>query len=230
MIDIHCHLLPALDDGAPTEEISIQMCRQAYSNGYTDVIATPHHLRGNFDNPGFIVRKQVEILNTQLKHKQIPLTVYPGHEVRLHEDLLEGLKSGNVLTLADSPYILLELPTDTVPLYTRSLIYQLLVTGYTPIIAHPERNRAIQQNPNLLAELVQMGALSQLTWSSLRSFSKFKQVSIQLIKKDLIHFIASDAHDLVNRPINQTKVYLPSLKHKINTYIANASEIIPSKE
>lgn len=227
---MHCHILPQLDDGAKDMQISLQMCQQAVRNGITDIIATPHHLRGDWYNPGTLVNKHVAALNTELQKLNIPLTVYPGQEIRIHEQLLSKLQKGDAIPLANGPYILLELPSSVVPLYATSLIFQLVQSGYKPIIAHPERNRAIQEDPEKLAQLIELGAFSQLTWKSLSLTSRFKKTSRVLIQKDLIHFISTDAHDCINRSINdcqqKKRILSPTLKMKIQQYEKNAYHIL----
>lgn len=206
MIDIHCHILPQLDDGPKSLEQSLEMCQQAVENGYTDIIATPHHLKKAYDNPGFLVKEQVNQLNGELNKRAIPLMIHAGQELRIHEELLIKLQQGEAITLADSNYVLIELPTSAIPLYSLTLVSELLQSGYRPIIAHPERNRIIKQQPDKLTAFIDLGVYTQLTWKSLSFNSNFKKISKTLIRKELIHFIATDAHDTVYRPINSLHI------------------------
>lgn len=230
MIDIHCHILPQLDDGADSIQTSLQMCRQAIDNGYTDIIATPHHLKGSFHNPGAIVHRSVALLNQALTEEGLAITIHAGQEIRFHEDLLVNLQNGSALPLAGSRYLLLELPSYAIPMYTTSLIFQLCAAGYIPIIAHPERNITIQKSPDKLAELLQQGALAQLTWTSLQASSRLKKISKQLIRQGLIHFIATDAHDCRHRPINsrsiQKRIISPLIKNHLASWEEHASKIL----
>ncbi|RDW99460.1 tyrosine-protein phosphatase [Listeria kieliensis] len=196
MIDIHCHLLNGIDDGPKELVDSLMMAKQAVEQGFTDVIATPHHLKGRFSNPGDEVRARVEDFNNKLVEENIPLVVHPGQEVRLHGEMLENLANGSVLTLADSKYVLIEFPTESVPFFAQELFFNLQMKGYIPIIAHPERNVEIRKNYEVLYKLVEGGALAQLTWGSYAGVlgKKIKKFSDQLLEANLVHFMATDAH------------------------------------
>lgn len=229
MIDIHCHILPAIDDGPKQLADSLLMCRQAVEQGYTDIIATPHHLKGKHINPGSVVQAQVTQLNVILQSMQIPLTVHPGQEIRITEDLLERLERGDAIPLANSTYVLIELPSSFIPLYSLALSAKLLHAGYQPIIAHPERNRLIKEQPDKLRPFIEMGVCTQLTWQSLSLSSHFKKISKKLIREDWIHFIATDAHDTFHRPLKTDKIkrwLSPQLKRTIETYQAKALEVL----
>jgi len=209
MIDIHTHILPGVDDGAQTVEDAIAMAQAAVNEGITTIIATPHHQNGAYDNPKPSVLSLTAALNDELKRRNIALTVLPGQEVRLHGGLLDGLARHEVTALADTPYILIEFPPDHVPKYTEQLLFDAQVKGWMPIIAHPERNAEIIENPERLYQLVKRGALAQLTASSVTGHfgKKIKTFSFQLIEANLVHFIASDAHNVKNRPFRLREAY-----------------------
>ena len=194
MIDIHSHVLPGLDDGAATMEDAIAMAQAAASEGIATIIATPHHRNGVYDNPKSSVLSLAAELNDELKRRGIALTVLPGQEV---------------MTLADTPYILIEFPPDHVPKYAEQLLFDMQVNGLIPIIAHPERNAEIIEQPERLYQLVKRGALAQLTASSVTGHfgKKIKTFSFQLIEANLAHFIASDAHNITNRPFRLRAAY-----------------------
>lgn len=201
MIDIHSHILPGVDDGAKTEEDSIAMAKAAVEQGISTIIATPHHRNRMFDNYKEEIVTNVAILNDLLKERNIPLTVVPGQEVRIYGEILEDVKKGEIQTLYQSKYILIEFPTGEVPQYAEKLLYDLQVAGLFPVIAHPERNQELLENPNRMYELIRNGALSQITAASLvGKFGKdIEQFSHQLIESNLTHFIASDAHNTSTR-------------------------------
>lgn len=209
MIDIHSHVLPGLDDGAATMEDAIAMAQAAASEGIATIIATPHHRNGAYDNPKSSVLPLAAELNDELKRRGIALTVLPGQEVRLHGDLLDGFHRHEVMTLAYTPYILIEFPPDHVPKYAEQLLFDMQVNGLIPIIAHPERNAEIIEQPERLYQLVKRGALAQLTASSVTGHfgKKIKTFSFQLIEANLAHFIASDAHNITNRPFRLRAAY-----------------------
>lgn len=232
LVDIHCHILPQIDDGAKNNHDCIDMCKQAVENGYTDIIATPHHLKGVYNNPGEFVQEKVNQVNQILVKEGIRLNIHAGQEVRIHEDLIQHLQRNEVLTLAGSKYVLIELPSCSVPLYTKNLFFNLQNGGYIPVIAHPERNKVFQKHPNKLIELVQHGALTQLTWQSLHWRSPLRKFSKKFISNESVHFVATDAHNCENRSINsltiKKSIHSASLKKQIMNFEQAAEALILS--
>jgi len=221
LIDIHSHILPGVDDGAKTEEESIAMAEAALSEGIRTIIATPHHRNRAYDNYKQEIVTNVAILNELFASKNIPLNVLAGQEVRIYGELLEDYAHGDIQTLADTKYVLVEFPFGSVPQYTERLLYDMQVAGLRPIIAHPERNRELIENHNRMYELIRNGALSQVTAASLLGkFGKeIAEFSEQLIQANLVHFIASDAHNTDSRGFNLRDAYeLIKEKYGIETY------------
>lgn len=209
MIDIHCHILPGLDDGAQSMEESLAMARTAVDQGIHTLIATPHHGNGTYLNEAEVVFDAVERLNSEIDTAEIPLKVLPGQEIRVRRQLLNELVENKLLSLHGTRYILLEFPFIGIPDYADEIIHELRVMNLIPVIAHPERYADIVYRPERLYEFVQQGALSQLTAQSVTgSFGKKLQtVSLDLCRRNLVHFIASDAHDLKVRPFELTSAY-----------------------
>ncbi|SFM26047.1 protein-tyrosine phosphatase [Gracilibacillus orientalis] len=202
MIDIHCHILPGVDDGAKHMEDSVQMAKSAVSQGINTIIATPHHLNGSYDNYKEDILVAVDQLNDRLQAEAIPLTILPGQETRINGDMLDDLENGQLLPLNDtSGYLFVEFPSNHVPRYTKQLMFDLQLQGIKPIIVHPERNKELIENPNILYDLVSNGTLTQVTAASVagRFGKKIKKFSLQLIEANLTHFIASDAHNITSR-------------------------------
>ncbi|MDQ0206998.1 tyrosine-protein phosphatase [Alkalicoccobacillus murimartini] len=202
MIDIHCHILPGLDDGAASLSHSVEMARTAVQEGITTIIATPHHANPYFDSTVDEMAAGVEAVNSALIDEGIPLTVKSGQEIRLFGELVEHLALGRSIPLmGEGRYVLVEFPTNSVPAYSERLFYDLAVQGYTPVIAHPERNKVLLQKPDKLFEFVRNGALTQITTSSVTGhFGKtIKSFTDQLIEANLAHLLASDAHNLQAR-------------------------------
>ncbi|MBO0602556.1 capsular biosynthesis protein [Sporosarcina sp. E16_3] len=202
MIDMHSHILFGVDDGPKTIEDTLRILEQAAQEGITDMIATPHAFSPHFHVPRNEIEGQIELLKDVVQAAKIPITLHTGQEVRLCEDLVEKLLMGDALTLANSRYLLLELPTQSVPAYTVNIIQSLLGEGIIPIIAHPERNRAIAEKPERLERLVRHGALAQITAGSVAGhFGKnIQKLSLQLIEANLIHTYGSDVHNVMTRP------------------------------
>jgi protein-tyrosine phosphatase len=210
MIDMHCHIVPGIDDGPKTLAESLELARQAEAEGITTIMATPHHKHPSFENEGLSVLRRVEQLNQAIQEASINLKVIPSQEIRIHGEMIENIMSGDVLSMTpDSSYLLVEFPTNSIPHYTTRLFYDLQLKGYTPIIAHPERNKVFAEDPDVLYELVTNGVLTQVTTSSLTGHlgKKVKKFTEQLIEANLTHFIASDAHNLVERPFRFREAY-----------------------
>lgn len=201
MIDIHCHILPGIDDGAVTEADSLAMAREAVQQGIHTIIATPHHKNGKYDNTKGSIKKSVEVLGELLVNEDVPLTLLAGQEIRINGDMIDDIEKDELLSLNSSKYMFVEFPSGSVPRYTKQMFFDLQVAGYTPVIVHPERNAELIQNPNTLYELVRKGALTQITAASLiGKFGKnIQKFSKQLIDANLTHFIASDAHNTTSR-------------------------------
>lgn len=209
MIDLHCHILAGIDDGAQTMEDSIEMARTAVNEGIDTIIATPHHKNGRYENTKLEIIEITAELNKVLKEENIPLTVLPGQEPAIHGEFLKGISLEEVSTLNNTQYIFIELPAGHVPRYTEKLFYDLQVEGKIPVIVHPERNQEIIERPEILYQLVKNGALSQLTASSIcgKFGKKIKSFSEQLIEANLVHFIASDAHNTNKRGFHLVHAY-----------------------
>ncbi|WP_416828175.1 tyrosine-protein phosphatase [Ectobacillus polymachus] len=210
MIDLHCHILPGLDDGPKNEEESLLMARAAVEQGIHTIVATPHHQTTRYMNNKETVVEAVNKLQDLFKKEDIPLTIRPGQEVRIYGDLVLDYEQNDIQTLNETDkYILLEFPSNHVPRYTQTLLYDMQMKGLIPVIAHPERNAEIAEHPSILFDLVSKGALAQVTASSLTGdFGKsIKKLSLQFIEHNLVHIVASDAHNITNRPFKLKQAY-----------------------
>lgn len=209
MIDLHCHILAGIDDGAKSVEDSLEMARAAVNEGIDTIIATPHHKNGRYENSKQLIIEKTAELNEVLKAENIPLTILPGQEPAIHGELLNGITLGDVSTLNNTQYIFIELPAGHVPRYTDKLLYDLQMEGKIPVIVHPERNQEIIERPEILYQLIKNGALSQVTASSICGIfgKRIKSFSEQLIEANLTHFIASDAHNTNKRGFQMAHAY-----------------------
>ncbi|EQM52945.1 tyrosine protein phosphatase [Lactiplantibacillus plantarum EGD-AQ4] len=199
-VDLHCHLLPGLDDGPQTLAQSVIMARQAVADGIRYALATPHHLDRHYQNPEPVVTAAVAVLQAELDRQQVPLTVFASQEVHLCEDLVTS--SQQLLGIdAAQHYLLLELPHEHVPSYVAQVVFELLQQGTVPVIAHPERNTEMIAHPERLYELVQQGCLAQVTAGSLvGNFGRqVKCTALELVKCGLVQVIATDAHLMPQR-------------------------------
>lgn len=202
MLDMHTHILYGVDDGPQTIEGTIQMLKAAVEEGITDLVVTPHAYNPKYNVKQEVMHRQINELTDIVKQLVLPLRLHIGQEIHLHEHLVENILSGEAITLAKSRYLLLELPFYTVPAYTFQIIQTLIENGFTPIIAHPEKNRSIVENPRILTKLIHQGALAQITAGSLTGhFGRHTQkVALQLVQANLIHCYGSDAHNASLRP------------------------------
>jgi protein-tyrosine phosphatase len=209
MIDLHCHILPGIDDGAQSLSDSLDMARKAVEQGIHTIVATPHHLNNSYVNPKHQILDRVEELNQLLQKENIDVKILPGQEVRVHGEMIEGYTMGEILTVNHTPYVLVEFPSNHVPRYTEKLFYDLQMKGLIPVIVHPERNREIIERSDILYQLVKKGALTQITAASVCGDfgKKIKTFSLQLIEANLTHFIASDAHNTNNRTFKMSDAF-----------------------
>jgi len=202
MIDIHSHILPTLDDGAQTLQDSLLMAKEAVKEGIHTIIATPHHKHPSYNNSKTDVQQQVALLNAELQNQDIPLKIVAGHEIRIYGEIANDLPMDlELLTLNGSHYVLIEFPSSHVPNYADQLFYDIQVKGFTPIIAHPERNSEFVKNPDRLYRFIKNGALSQVTAGSIagKLGKSVQKTSIKFLEHKLAHVVASDAHNTTNR-------------------------------
>lgn len=200
-VDIHCHLLPGIDDGAASENDALAMADMAVADGIDTIVATPHQL-GNFaENSAEMIRGATAKFQERLVERKLPLRVLPGADVRIEPDLTGRIRRGEVLTLADhGRHVLLELPHNVyVPL--ERLLAEMSSAGLVGILSHPERNQGILRQPGVLRPLVDRGCLLQVTAGSLLGTfgSEIKTFSESLIAQGLVHFLATDAHGIGRR-------------------------------
>lgn len=203
LIDLHCHILPGIDDGARDIEDSIEMAKMAVDDGISHILCTPHHLNGHFDNNRNEVIEKVASLQEELERQNIPLELYEGQEVHLNEAIPEQLRNGNILCAdLSNKYFLLEFPSNDVPAFAEPLINEVLVMGKTPIIVHPERNGRFIEDPNRLLPFIEMGCLAQLTAPSICGHfgKKIQKTAEIMLDHNMVHMMASDAHNITTRP------------------------------
>lgn len=201
-VDIHCHCLPAVDDGPATMSDALALCLALVDDEITTVIATPHQL-GRFDNcnEAVQIREAVSVLNEELKSNNIPLTVMPGGDIRVDERICQLLEADKILTLADGgKYILLELPHQNF-IDIEPLLIELSSLGIQAIISHPERHPVLAKQPKLLLKWLKHSTHLQVTTSSLLGEfgSMVLETAWDFLSSGLAVFVATDSHGLNNR-------------------------------
>lgn len=202
MIDTHLHILPGVDDGPETIQEALALARALVQEGIHSAIVTPHYNDEFVQRSAAEIQERVNELQQALERFSIPLRLFVGHEALIKPELVQDIQTGQLATLNHSRYLLLELWYSTWLPETEQVIFELQAYGIVPVIAHPERYRAIQQDPTRLAALVRQGVLAQLTASSLIGMqgNTARRCAEVLLKRGLIHCIASDAHGLHKRP------------------------------
>ena len=204
MIDIHCHILHGLDDGAKDLSEALEIARIAVDDGVQAIVATPHMMPdGPMANRREIVMERYAELLEALRREQIPLEVHPGGEVHIGFNVPGELAGGSLLTVADGGvYALIELPSGEIPTYSEQLIFECQLRGVTPIIAHPERNARKAGDLERLGEWIARGVLLQVNAQSLLGISgtEIERSARELVARRFAHFVASDAHSTVRRP------------------------------
>lgn len=200
-VDIHCHLIPGIDDGARDWTQSLAMAQMAVADGIQTIICTPHQLGSFAHNRGAEIRRRTTRLQQLLQEHQVPLRVLPGGDVRVEADMISQIRSGEVLTLGDrGVHVLLELPHELYfPL--DDVLQRLHQLGMQGILSHPERNQGLLHDWSIAEALVDQGCLMQITAGSLHgAFGPASQkLALWMLDYELAHFIASDAHGHLSR-------------------------------
>lgn len=196
MIDFHCHILWDIDDGADSLEQALSMAAIAAEQGVDRIVATPHCMDER-DLKEFAQRvgERCTLLQDILQEEGIDITIAPGAEVYIEPALLE-MEGLELITLNNTQYILVELPMGEVPRYTEDFLYHLQLRGLIPILAHPERNLAIIEDPNIMFRLVDLGALVQINTGSITGFfgSRVQNCAQILLTHRMGHLLGTDAH------------------------------------
>ncbi len=199
MVDIHCHIVPGVDDGAVSLEMSLAMIEAARRVGVTEILTTPHIRGAVGDEFAHAMHKQA--FQTLLDAKPA-MELHLGCEVRVTPETREIIGEPAFTAGERSKYILLELEFDKVPPYFSQLLFDFRLQGITPIVAHPERNAGVIKQPDFALEFVRQGAVLQVTTGSLLGeFGETIQHCAELlVNSGLVSILASDAHNLTTRP------------------------------
>ena len=200
MIDIHCHILPAIDDGAVDLQTSLEMLRIAAADGITHIVATPHYRHG--ESLTLQTRdKKIKQLREEMKKRAIEITLLGGADIRLTYELLGAIQKNEIPTINGSRYFLLELP-ELIPPRLDEFLFDIKVRGFVPVITHPERNYSLLSAPERVDAFRDAGALFQLTAMSITGAlgRKVRKFTLQLFKKGCVDFVATDAHNTGRRP------------------------------
>ena len=197
MIDMHSHIINGIDDGSKSIEMTINMLKKAEQSGTTDIIATPHFMRGRFEVEYNEVLKKVEELKEISRENNIDINIYAGQEVYYSRNLLEYYNDKIIGTINNSKYMLIELPMLEFNIeQVINTIYELQIRGITQIIAHPERYKPFIKKPSMINALIKEGMLFQLNAGSIAGdFGKdVKKTATKYLEYNIYSVIGSDAH------------------------------------
>ena len=212
MIDLHCHYLPGIDDGAQTLEDSLELARAAVAAGIRTAVMTPHVHPGRYENKASGIGKLCAAFQRVLQHKQIPLEVRAGGEVRISADIIPMVEENEIPFIGQIDgyrVMLLEFPHSHLIVGGDKLVSWLLARRIRPLIAHPERNKDVMRNVDKIGAYVQMGCMLQLTGASIiGQFGKPAQdCARKLIERNWATVVATDAHNVRHRPPNLDLAY-----------------------
>jgi protein-tyrosine phosphatase len=202
LIDLHCHILPGLDDGARDIDVSIAMAEMAARDGIKVVACTPHIMPGVYNNTGPSIRAAVEQLQERILQAGIALRLTFGADAHIAPGLGQQLKSGQVASLHGTRYFLFEPPHHVVPPRLEDHVFGLLAAGFVPILTHPERLVWIGDHYARVRQLARSDVILQITAGSFtgRFGSRAKYWAERMLDEGLCHVVASDAHDTERRP------------------------------
>ena len=209
MIDLHSHILAEVDDGADSLATSLAMAQMAVADGIEVMACTPHFMPGMYDNQAADIRQRVAQLNHILMEKGIDLALVTGSDAHIRPDFLPCLRDGTILTLHDSRYVLFEPPHNLMPQRLEDLLFNISMSGYVPILTHPERLKWIEQGYEVFVTLAKQGVWMQITAGSLTGrFGKRPQYWAQrMLAEGLVSILATDAHNTRSRPPLLSEAY-----------------------
>ena len=227
MFDLHCHYLPGVDDGAETLDEGLALAAAAVADGIRGAVLTPHLHPGRYENTLSALRPHFDAFAAAVAEEGIPLELRLGCELRLSAESLDLIAADEVPALGHwhgEPVVLLELPHDTIPVGAERAAAHLRTLGWRPMIAHPERNKAMLRDPLRLQPFVEAGCLAQLTAASVCGFfgPPAQRAAFAMLERDWVTVVASDAHNLEHRPPVMTRAretlearYGPQIAHAL---------------
>lgn len=232
MIDIHSHVLPSIDDGSSSAEESLNMIQEAYENGFTDIITTSHYIYNGNYNVNYLQRKEIiKAMQRLMNVKHIEVNLYNGAEAYITPELSLLFEKKVISTLANSRYVLFELPLNSKVIYVEKVITDLVNMGFIPIIAHPERYEIVQNKIDTALEWIRLGAYLQCNYASINGQygAKAKKTLIKLLKEDAVTFLGTDCHSEQSIYCDMD-IYLELLKKEIGiTKLNELTTINPKK-
>lgn len=207
MFDMHIHIIPGIDDGAKDESITRQMLRIAAQNGTTHMVATPHVIEGDWLPAWEEITGHCQNLRQMAEELRVQLQIFPGGEIAMSMDILDLLKGPGSYCINGGRYLLVEFPAAEIPDFADDFFFTLQTRGITPVIAHPERHPVIARRPELLAQWINKGILTQVNCSSLtgKMGERAMKTAELLAANQMIYLLGSDAHGIRTRNPDMTE-------------------------
>lgn len=233
MIDIHSHIISGIDDGSKNTEMTIKMLEMAEESGTTDIVATPHFMRGRFEVTYKEVIDEVENLKKLAKENSININIYSGQEVYYSRNILEYYNQGMIGTINNTRYMLIEFPMLEFNIEEAiNTLYELQIRGIVPIIAHPERYKKFIKNPSQINLLIKEGMLFQVNAGSINGdFGRdVKKTAIKYLNNNIYSFIGSDAHRDKGRNTDIKNVIEILECNQIKSFINNGKAMLKNEE
>ena len=233
MVDMHSHIINEIDDGSKSIEMTINMLKKAEESGTTDIIATPHFMRGRFEVEYKDVIKRAEELKKIVKENNIHINIYVGQEVYYSKNLLEYYNDKIIGTINNTKYMLIELPMLEFDIdEVINTIYELQIRGIVPIIAHQERYKPFIKKPSMINKLINEGMLFQMNAGSISGdFGKdVKKTAAKYLEHNVYSFIGSDAHRDRGRDTDMSEALniLESYERKV--FINNGKAMLQNED
>ena len=231
LFDMHCHIVPGVDDGSKSLEESMAMLDLEYRGGVRNIILTPHFRYDMFEPSEELVQKQFLRLKEAASAAYPDLNLWLGCELHTSMDMVDCLRSGKRRTMAGSRYVLVEFSGGDEKLYVKERVQKLKLSGYYPIIAHVERYRAVREDLDLIAELRGVGAFMQVNADTISGKDGFliKRFAKKLLREELLDFVGSDGHGSKSRTPDIAKAYAQVVKVKGESYANRIFVTNPSK-
>lgn len=207
-IDMHCHIIPHVDDGAKNSNQALNMITQAYESGFRAMIATPHYEVGRYEANKEEIEKYYDKLKSLVEENLSDFKIYIGNEIFFSYGVVEKLNEGQIFTLAGSNYVLVEFSPNDSFSYIKKSLYEIISGGYAPILAHTERYEEVMESElKNVEKLVDAGVLIQINASTLAGNMGIgiRRKVVKLIKNNLVHFISTDCHSDGRRSPNLTE-------------------------
>ena len=214
MIDFHSHILPGIDDGSKSIEQTIRMLKEAKEAGFTKIISTSHYMEGYYESDE---TERIELLNEVQKNIS-GIELYLGNEIYITNNMIDLIQNKQASTINNSKYVLFEFPLSAKSMNDKEVVYRLIENGFVPVIAHPERYSYVQDNPEYIEELAEMGALFQANYGSIIGMygKKAEKTLKKLLKNDLIRFFGTDSHR-----IDQVYTKMPKILKKLHKVLSD---------